>query len=84
MYSNGAEQMNQNVNEPDNERSPITGFQMFRRFGALVSNNRSTSNLDEMADGYVEFGVSDAERSGRTLGTITIIFVSCSSHNNCK
>lgn len=69
MYSNGAEQMNQNVNETDNERSPITGFQMFRRFGALVgNNNRHTSNLDEMADGYVEFGVSDAERSGRTLG----------------
>lgn len=75
MFSNGAEHVNQNVNETDNnERSPITGFRMFRRFGALVGNNRQTTNFNEMADGYVEFGVSEADSSGRTLGKYRFCF----------
>lgn len=76
MFSNGPEHVNQNVNETDNERSPITGFRMFRRFGALVGNNSQATNFNEMADGYVEFGVSEAESSGRTLGNTSFLFYS--------
>lgn len=68
MFANGAEHMGQNVNDTENERSPITGFRMFRRFGALVGNNRQSPDFNEMGDGYVEFGLPDGEQSGRTLG----------------
>lgn len=74
------------VNEGETETSPITGsgFRLFRRFGALLStggsggSSRNTENrhqTDASADGYVEFGTSNAnDQSGRTLGTFAGVF----------
>lgn len=72
--SDSVESVNPNVNQVENERSPITGLRIFRRFGALVGNNTQTSSTNSMTDGYVEFGISDADRSSRTLGTFAGVF----------
>lgn len=70
--SNSTDHINPNVIQSETERSPITGMRIFRRFGALVGNHSSSSNSG--SDGYVEFGISDTERSGRTLGTFAGVF----------
>lgn len=70
--SNSTDAINPNVIQAENERSPITGMRIFRRFGALVGNNSTSSN--SVSDGYVEFGISDTERSARTLGTFAGVF----------
>lgn len=72
--SNSTDHINPNVIQSDTERSPITGMRIFRRFGALVGNNNSTSTNSNGSDGYVEFGISDTERSNRTLGTFAGVF----------
>lgn len=70
--SNSTETINPNIIHAENERSPITGMRLFRRFGALVGSNSTSTN--SASDGYVEFGISDTERSGRTLGTFAGVF----------
>lgn len=72
--SNSANNMDPNVIQAENERSPITGLRIFRRFGALVGNNTQSSSSNSISDGYVEFGISDTDRSGRTLGTFAGVF----------
>lgn len=68
--SNSTDVINPNIIQAENERSPIAGgMRIFRRFGAMVGNNGHTTNSNSGTDGYVEFGISDTERSGRTLGT---------------
>lgn len=57
-----------------NERSPISGPRIFRRFGAMVGNNGQSSDTNSVSDGYVEFGILDSDRSGRTLGTFAGVF----------
>lgn len=64
-----------NGTQPENERSPISGPRLFRHFGAMVGNtNGQSSDSNSVADGYVEFGISDTDRSGRTLGTFAGVF----------
>lgn len=70
--SNSTDAINPNVIQAENERSPITSMRIFRHFGALVGNNSTSSN--SVPDGYVEFGISDTERSARTLGTFAGVF----------
>ncbi|XP_031617051.1 solute carrier family 12 member 9 isoform X2 [Contarinia nasturtii] len=71
--SNSTDAINPNIITAESERSPIAGMRIFRRFGALVGNNHSTSS-NSTNDGYVEFGISDTERTGRTLGTFAGVF----------
>lgn len=71
--SNSTDAINPNIIQAETERSPIAGMRIFRRFGALVGNNQSASS-NSASDGYVEFGISDTERSGRTLGTFAGVF----------
>lgn len=71
--SNSTDSINPNIIQAESERSPITGMRIFRRFGAMVGNNNSTST-NSGSDGYVEFGISDTERTGRTLGTFAGVF----------
>lgn len=72
--SNSTDAINPNIIQAETtERSPITGMRIFRRFGAMVGNSQSTSS-NSVSDGYVEFGISDTERSGRTLGTFAGVF----------
>lgn len=70
--SNSTDVINPNIINAESERSPISGMRIFRRFGALVGNNSSSTNSS--SDGYVEFGISDTERSGRTLDTFAGVF----------
>lgn len=70
--SNSTDSINPNIIQADSERSPITGMRIFRRFGAMVGNNSTTTSSG--SDGYVEFGISDTERTGRTLGTFAGVF----------
>lgn len=72
--SQSTDEINPNVIHADNERSPIAGMKIFRRFGALVGNNNSASSNSGSDGGYVEFGISDTDRSGRTLGTFAGVF----------
>lgn len=55
------------------ETEPITGSptRIFNSFGSLFDTNRNSRNPE---DGYVEFGITDSERSGRTLGTFAGVF----------
>lgn len=52
------------------ETAPITGSptRIFNSFGSLFGSNRNPE------DGYVEFGTTDSESSGRTLGTFAGVF----------
>lgn len=73
--SNSANSVNSaNVIRAENETSPIAGMRIFRRFGALVGNNGQTESTQSVNDGYVEFGISDTDRAGRTLGTFAGVF----------
>ena len=69
-----------NNDVPDTETSPITGsgVRIFRRFGAILGASTS-SNPSNASDGYVEFGISDSDRSTRTLGTFAGVFSPVSS-----
>lgn len=70
--TNSTDANNPNIIHAENERSPITGMRIFRHFGALVGGNSTSSNSTN--EGYVEFGISDTDRSGRTLGTFAGVF----------
>lgn len=70
--SSSTEHINPNVIEASNERSPMAGMRIFRRFGALVGSNSTSTN--SASDGYVEFGISETEQSARTLGTFAGVF----------
>lgn len=70
--SDSTDAINPNIVQAENERSPITGLKIFRRFGALVGSN--SASMNSASDGYVEFGISDTERSVRTLGTFAGVF----------
>lgn len=66
-----------NSDPVDTEISPIAaggsgGTRIFRRFGAMMgTEQRSNGNS---SDGYVEFGISEPDRSSRTLGTFAGVF----------
>lgn len=64
-----------NNDVPESETSPIatSGVRIFRRFGAILGTN-TTNNSNNTSDGYVEFGISDSDRSTRTLGTFAGVF----------
>lgn len=64
--------LNINTDPIDTETSPIAGsrVRLFRRFGAMLGSDRNNST----SDGYVEFGINDPDRSGRTLGTFAGVF----------
>lgn len=72
--SHSTDAINPNIIHAENERSPIAGMRIFRRFGALVGSNSTSSNSGD--DGYTEFGGirDDIEQSGRTLGTFAGVF----------
>lgn len=60
-----------NIHASDTE--PIIGSptRIFGRLGNMLRLNRSTRSDPE---GYIEFGLTDAERSGKTLGTFAGVF----------
>ena len=73
--SNSTDAINPNIIHAENERSPIAGMRIFRRFGALVGSNSTSINSAD--DGYTEFGgIRDdfEQQSGRTLGTFAGVF----------
>lgn len=57
------------------ETLPIAGtrVKLFRRFGAMMGGS-SPPHANTSSDGYVEFGIGEAERSTRTLGTFAGVF----------
>lgn len=61
----------------DTESSPIAsasgGPRIFRRFGAMMGAEAARNNGNS-SDGYVEFGISEPDRSSRTLGTFAGVF----------
>ncbi|BFF96311.1 solute carrier family 12 member 9 [Drosophila madeirensis] len=68
----------------DQETAPIaaprngSAGSVFRSFGSLFGGNNSDTNTrpqtPQSGDGYVEFGMQNPERSGRTLGTFAGVF----------
>lgn len=72
MHAQDVNALNINNDPVDTETSPIAGsrVRLFRRFGALLGSDRNNST----SDGYVEFGINDPDRSGRTLGTFAGVF----------
>lgn len=73
--SNSADAINPNIIHAETERSPIAGMRIFRRFGALVGGNSTSTN--SVDDGYTEFGgirEDFEQQSGRTLGTFAGVF----------
>lgn len=73
--SNSADTINPNIIHAENERSPIAGMRIFRRFGALVGSN--STSINSVDDGYTEFGgirEDFEQQSGRTLGTFAGVF----------
>lgn len=69
----------------DQETAPIaaprngSASNMFRTFGSLFGAGGGSENgqrpvTPQSSDGYVEFGMQDPERSGRTLGTFAGVF----------
>lgn len=69
--------MNSTNNETANETLPIAGsnLRIFRRFGAMLGRHSTEPTTQSSAgDGYVEFGISDVDRTGRTLGTFAGVF----------
>lgn len=79
MFAN-VNSTNSNSVDTENETSPIAAsgsFRLFRRFGAMIGSNASgdgVPNARSVSDGYVEFGISDTDRTGRTLGTFAGVF----------
>ncbi|XP_068140451.1 solute carrier family 12 member 9 [Drosophila tropicalis] len=68
----------------DQETAPIatprngSAANVFRSFGSLFgganNDNNSVVTRSSSGDGYVEFGMQDPERNGRTLGTFAGVF----------
>lgn len=63
------------------ETEPIagTGVRLFRRFGALLTSDNNVNNTaagghSSSSDGYVEFGISEPDRTTRHLGTFAGVF----------
>uniref|UniRef100_A0A6P4FHY9 Solute carrier family 12 member 9-like n=1 Tax=Drosophila rhopaloa TaxID=1041015 RepID=A0A6P4FHY9_DRORH len=58
-----------------NSRNGRSGS-VFRSFGSLFGsqNNNDRPQTPQDGDGYVEFGMQDPERNGRTLGTFAGVF----------
>ncbi|KAH8262337.1 hypothetical protein KR038_009127 [Drosophila bunnanda] len=59
-----------------NSRNGRTGS-VFRSFGSLFGGSQNSGdrpNTPQSGDGYVEFGMQDPERNGRTLGTFAGVF----------
>jgi len=59
-----------------NSRSGRTGS-VFRSFGSLFGGSQNSGDrphTPQDGDGYVEFGMQDPDRSGRTLGTFAGVF----------
>lgn len=66
-----------NSDPVDTESLPIAasgsgGTRIFRRFGAMLGTETRTNG--NSSDGYVEFGISEPDRSSRTLGTFAGVF----------
>lgn len=79
MHASSTFTINSTNNEAANETSPIAGsnLRIFRRFGAMLGRNSNSSEpttQSSASDGYVEFGISDVDRTGRTLGTFAGVF----------
>lgn len=55
-----------------NSRNGRTGS-VFRSFGSLFGGSQNSGD-QQPGDGYVEFGMQNPERSGRTLGTFAGVF----------
>ncbi|XP_037910538.1 solute carrier family 12 member 9 [Hermetia illucens] len=75
MITENVDTRSANTDLLDSETSPIASRsgRIFRSFGALFGHGQRNGNGDD-ADRYVEFGVSDPERNGRTLGTFAGVF----------
>jgi len=67
----------------DQETAPIAtprnggASGMFRSFGSLFGAGGADNTrpiTPQSSDGYVEFGMQDPERNGRTLGTFAGVF----------
>uniref|UniRef100_A0A1B0DGR5 Amino acid permease/ SLC12A domain-containing protein n=1 Tax=Phlebotomus papatasi TaxID=29031 RepID=A0A1B0DGR5_PHLPP len=74
MLSPTINNMSTNTDPGDTETVPIAGNRrLWRNFGGIFSTRGDGDAAG--ADGYVEFGISDPERSqGRTLGTFAGVF----------
>lgn len=71
MLSSNTDEMSTNVHPTDT--TPIIGSptRFLNRISGLFRVNNSPRNDPE---GYIEFGLSDSDRSGRTLGTFAGVF----------
>ncbi|KAH8413316.1 hypothetical protein KR009_009989 [Drosophila setifemur] len=64
----------------DQETAPIANSRngrsgsVFRSFGSLFGGSQNSGGDAPAGDGYVEFGMQDPERNGRTLGTFAGVF----------
>ncbi|XP_017052938.1 solute carrier family 12 member 9 [Drosophila ficusphila] len=56
-----------------NSRNGRTGS-VFRSFGSLFGGSQTSGERPQDGDGYVEFGMQDPDRNGRTLGTFAGVF----------
>lgn len=77
MHASSSFSINSTNNDTTNETLPIAGsnLHIFRRFGAMLGRNASEpTTQSSVSDGYVEFGISDVDRTGRTLGTFAGVF----------
>lgn len=77
MHASSSFSINSTNNETANETLPIAGsnLHIFRRFGAMLGRHSTEPTTQSSAsDGYVEFGISDVDRTGRTLGTFAGVF----------
>lgn len=77
MHASSSISINSTINETASETLPIggTNLHIFRRFGAMLGRNHNNEPMAASAsDGYVEFGISDVDRTGRTLGTFAGVF----------
>lgn len=77
MHASSSFSINSTNNDTANETLPIAGsnLRIFRRFGAMLGRNASEpTTQSSVSDGYVEFGISDLDRTGRTLGTFAGVF----------
>lgn len=85
MISQNINSRNTNGDTAGDETSPIAASRgtgassMFRSFGTLFGSNNSNGviarpSTPQSGDGYVEFGMQNPERNGRTLGTFAGVF----------